>query len=106
MALERIIDALIAILSGGLTVALVSLYRARAQNRVDGSTESLNQANAWKILLEQMQDRLMDQQKEISELEQEIAERDGYIEKVISLLNKNGIETPTYVFRRRSKRSK
>jgi hypothetical protein len=53
-----------------------------------------------------MQERVLDQQKEISTFEQEIAERNGYIEKVIKLLNQNGIETPTYVFRRRYKTAK
>ncbi len=83
-----------AAVGGGLLTAIVAFYRARAQNGLD-------QAQAWKTLLEQMQSRVVDQQKEIDALELEIAERDGYIHKVIGLLSKNGLETPTYVFRRR-----
>jgi hypothetical protein len=94
MPLDRVIEIVLAVLGGSALTAVVTLYRARAQNNLD-------QAQAWKTLLEQMQSRVVDQQKEIDGLELEIAERDGYIHKVIGLLNKNGLETPTYVFRRR-----
>ncbi len=76
--------------------ALVQLYRARAQNNLD-------QAQAWKTLLDQMQSRVLESQKEVDKLEQEVAERDGYIRKVTDILQSNGLETPTYVFRRRPK---
>lgn len=96
MPSDRVVEIFMAALSGGLLTAIVAFYRARAQNNLD-------QAQAWRTLLEQMQSRVVDQQKEIDGLELEIAERDGYIHKVIGLLNKNGLETPTYVFRRRYK---
>ena len=106
LTFEKALDYLLALLTGGLLTAAIALYRARSQNRVEQSSSELNQATAWKTLLEQMQERVLDQQKEINTLEQEIAERNGYIEKVIKLLNQNGIETPTYVFRRRYKTTK
>jgi hypothetical protein len=92
----NVIEIFMAALGGGLLTAIVAFYRARAQNGLD-------QAQAWKTLLEQMQSRVVDQQKEIDGLELEVAEREGYIHKVIGLLNKNNLETPTYVFRRRHK---
>lgn len=94
MPLDRVLELLIAALGGGLLSALVSFYRARAQNGLDA-------AQAWKTLLDQMQERVLEQQKQIDDLEQEIAERDGYIRKVIDLLSKNGLEVPTYIFRRK-----
>lgn len=99
--LDKIFDNIIALVTGGLLTAVIALYRARSQNIVDKSTSEMNQAMAWKTLMVQMQERVVDQQKEIDNLEQEIAERDGYIEKVIALLHRYHIETPTYVFRRR-----
>ena len=99
MSVERIIDILLAALGGGFLTAIVSFYRARAQN-------SLDSAQAWRTLLEQQQARVIDQQIEIDNLKLEIAERDGYIEKVIKLLSLHHLETPTYVFRRRYKSSK
>jgi Flp pilus assembly pilin Flp len=96
MTLDRFIEIVLAALGGGTLAALVSFYRARAQNGLD-------QAQAWKTLLEQMQSRLLEQQKEIDSLALEIAEKDGYIQKVIRLLDKAGMEIPTYVFRHRYK---
>lgn len=100
-SLEKAFDYLLAVITGGLLTALIALYRARAQNNADKSISDLNQATAWKTLLDQMQERVISQQKEIDGLEIEIAERDGYIQKVLAILRQRGIETPTYVFRRR-----
>jgi hypothetical protein len=87
-------DYVIVLLTSGFVAALVGLYRARGQNKVDS-------ASAWKMLLEQMQTRVLEQQAENEELKNELAERDGYIEKVIKIMHAKGIEVPTYVFRRR-----
>lgn len=94
MPLDRVIEIFLAVLGGSGLTAIVTFYRARAQNNLD-------QAQAWKTLLEQMQSRVVEAQKEIDGLQLEIAERDGYIQKVIAILSRNGIETPTYVFRHR-----
>lgn len=101
VTLEKALDYLLAVITGGLLTVALGLYRARAQNRTDQSVSDLNQATAWKTLLIQMQDRVLDQQKELDGLELEIAERDGYIHKVLAILHQHHIEAPTYVFRRR-----
>lgn len=92
--MQSFTDYVIVLLTSGFVAALVGLYRARGQNKVDS-------ASAWKMLLEQMQARILDQKAENEELKNEVAERDGYIEKVIKIMYAKGIEVPTYVFRRR-----
>jgi CRISPR/Cas system CMR-associated protein Cmr5 small subunit len=87
-------------LTGGLLAAVVALYRAKAQNRVDRATEGLTQAKAWETLLLQMQNRIIEQQREIDDLAEEVAEKDGYIQKIVKIMSARGLEIPTYVFRK------
>jgi hypothetical protein len=96
MPLDRVLDLFLAFLGGGSLAALVSLYRAKAQNGLD-------QAQAWKTLLEQMQNRILNQQIEIDDLKIEILEKSGYIEKLARLLMRASIEVPTYTIRHRTK---
>jgi uncharacterized protein HemX len=98
-----ILDRIIALLAGGLFAAVVALYRARAQNRVDKATETLTAAKAWEVLLAQMQNRILEQQREIDELIDQVAEKDGYIKKVTKIMSEAGHEIPTYVFRKHNR---
>jgi hypothetical protein len=100
VSVDELFDTLIKVLAGGLLAAVVSLYRARAQNKVDQATETLTAAKAWETLLLQMQNRVIEQQREIDELAEEVAEKDGYIQKVVKIMYEKGLEIPTYVFRK------
>lgn len=94
MGLDQALSLALAFLGGGSLAAVVSLYRAKSQNDLD-------QAQAWKTLVEQLQNRLMQSQEEIDSLKIELSEKTGYIEKLSALLTRHGIEIPTYTTRHR-----
>jgi hypothetical protein len=75
VSVDELFDTLIKVLAGGLLAAVVSLYRARAQNKVDQATETLTAAKAWETLLLQMQNRVIEQQREIDELAEATSRR-------------------------------
>ena len=100
MSIDRLVDLFLALITGGVAAALVSLYRARAQNRVDKSTEILTQAKVWESVLQQQQKRIEAQQREIDDLGEEVLEKNGYIQVITKVMSAKGIEIPTYRFRR------
>ena len=101
MTVEHIVNLLLAVAAGGAGTALISLYRSRAQNRLDNSAGRVNDAKAWDTLVTTLERRMVAQEHTVDLMQQENAELDGYIHKLQDLLEKNEIEAPPFTHRKR-----